>query len=130
MAISISGTTLTFNDATTQTTAAVVSTSTVLSATAGASLGAVGTYAFLGGGSTNTTYVAGSTYAGSGLRYAGASKSTFSFNSTAYRGLVSGGTVGGTPSGTWRAMGNAQAITCGCGGTENPAGITLFLRTV
>jgi hypothetical protein len=27
-------------------------------------------------------------------------------------------------------MGNAQAITCGCGGTENPAGITLFLRTV
>lgn len=74
-------------------------TAQVLSATAGASVGAVGTYALLydttGGG-----LAAGGTRAGSALRYAN----------------VSGGADGtgssGTPSGTWRLMGYTVFSCC------------------
>jgi hypothetical protein len=67
-----------------------VTTSTVLSATAGASVGAVGTYAFLAVESTSTTTGVGSTKAGSGLRYV-------STNTTNYPAT--------SPAGTWRCMG-------------------------
>lgn len=68
-------------------------TTQVLNATAGASVGAVGTYAFcqyqIG---TPSTVAAGGTVAGSNLRYLG---------------MGSGGSVesAGTPAGTWRVMG-------------------------
>jgi hypothetical protein len=62
-------------------------TQQVLDATAGASVGAVGTYAFLRFNSI-TSAAAGTTHAGSGLRYSNAA-----------------GTISGTPSGTWRIMG-------------------------
>lgn len=77
-----------------------VNTSAVLSATAGASFGAVGTYAYLMN-ATSSTLSDGSTRAGSGLRY----------NESVAGGTVSRETVntyngGGTaPSGTWRKMG-------------------------
>lgn len=77
MAITVSGTSITFNDGTTQTTAGgAPTTAQVLSATAGASAGAVGTYAIRW--AANTSWTAGSTVAGS----------------TVATGL----------SGTWRAM--------------------------
>ena len=113
------GPSVTFGDATVQTTAAVApTTATVLAATAGASVGAVGTYAWLW--STNITGVTpGGTKAGSNLRYAGnASESpgTAPFIlAYAYAGN------GGTPAGTWRAMG----IDVSQGGYY---GITLWLR--
>jgi hypothetical protein len=62
-------------------------TTQVLDATAGASVGAVGTYALLTDMVDRSTST-GSTRAGSDLRYTNLS-----------------GQTGGTPSGTWRAMG-------------------------
>lgn len=94
--------------------AVTVTTTEVLNATAGATLGAVGTYAFLIHATANTTITPGSTYAGSALRYSG----VFGTNSV----LVYNTTTGaGTPSGTWRAMGGVT------GGLSN-FGATLFLR--
>lgn len=107
MPVTISGTNgVTFNDSTTQSTAATApTTAQVLSATAGASVGAVGTYAYLQP-ATTTTYAAGSTLAGSSLRYA---------NSQSY--VTQGGYggailyyVSGTPSGTWRLMGYCVGV--------------------
>jgi hypothetical protein len=66
-------------------------TAQVLSATAGASVGDVGTYALLADQANNSSNSsAGSTIAGSRLRYAHAQ---------------GGNTNNGTPSGTWRLMG-------------------------
>jgi hypothetical protein len=82
-------------------------TTQVLNATAGASVGAVGTYAFLKvvpiGGSN---VFAGATVAGSTLQY------------TNGPGEVSGSNP--TPSGTWRVMGYANNL--------NGNGQTLYLR--
>ena len=69
-------------------------TDQVLSATANASVGAVGTYAMLVPTSAVVTSP-GTTRAGSGLRYADV---TLDSNTAAYLS-------GGTPSGTWRCMG-------------------------
>lgn len=119
MAVTVSGTSITFNDATVQTTAAgAPTTAQVLNATAGAALGAVGTYAFLSRVAySNTPNVAGTTYAGSVLRYAGG----LSFTGTG--AYISIGSV--TPSGTWRAMGLAGNVNNGCVASEFG---TLFLR--
>lgn len=80
---------------------------------AGSNVGSVGTYAWLAQSLTTTTITTGSNYAGSGLRYFG------------YRGSQNasstGATFGGTPSGTWKAMGSETA-----GGNLNRH--TLFLR--
>ena len=86
------GPSITFGDATTQTTAAVVNTTTVRTATAGAAADAVGTYAFLRS-NTATNYAAGDTAAGS----------NFNFSSAFSNGTQASGA---TPSGTWRAMGS------------------------
>jgi hypothetical protein len=78
--------------------------------------GAVGTYAWLGSNGVQT-FSAGSSYAGSGLRYAGAGQYGWGFTGTAYST-----TRGGTPAGTWRAMGS-----CGTGySTVSPS--TIFVR--
>ena len=121
MGISISGTTLTFNDATTQTTAAtaaaLVTTTNVLNATAGASVGAVGTYAFLvDTTNSNSNVAAGSTIAGSSLRYGNLSIDAC--------GALSLGRYSGTPSGTWRIMGyGARPV-----GNFGDKYVTVFLR--
>lgn len=69
-----------------------ISTSDVLSATAGASVGAIGTYAFLNPLSASTV-APGGTLAGSSLQYAPNSAGSSS------------------PSGTWRLMGNLSTST-------------------
>ena len=82
------------------------------------SLGGIGTYAFLVQGTAGTTGItAGSTYAGSDLRYYGLNGTSLT-SSTNFNG---GGTAGATPSGTWRAMGT-------CNATSNTFRVTLFLR--
>jgi hypothetical protein len=84
MAITISGTTVTFNDASTQ-------TKNVPNSTADLSAGGVGTYAFLNYPGNNAARSAGFTIAGSSLNYAGETSTTL---------LGSG-----SPSGSWRLMG-------------------------
>lgn len=87
----------------------------ILNAIAGAALGDVGTYAWLSRSVANTAITAGTTYAGSALRYDG------NRNPNSGGSVTHPATTGGTPSGTWMAM-----------GTINNAGstftATLFLR--
>jgi len=107
MAVTVRGTDILFNDGTTQNTAGgAVNTTTVLNATAGASVGAVGSYAYLYAIFGSGTKQPGTTVAASSLRYS---------NSNGQ-----GGTV---PSGTWRCMGYSAGD-----GYSSAANATLFLR--
>ena len=73
----------------------------VLGRTAGGDAGDVGTYALLSQASNTTTdIIAGTNYAGSGLRYAG----SYANGVGATPGFTE--TLGDTPSGTWKAMGS------------------------
>jgi hypothetical protein len=104
-----------------QTWASVSSTPTtaqVLSATAGASAGAVGTYAFLGALSAFSVTV-GTNYAGSSFVFAGFMISGQDWNGSANEATY-GNFGGGSPSGTWKAMGQNSSAS-------NSKG-TLFLR--
>jgi hypothetical protein len=78
--------------------------------TAGLAVGSVGSYAYLRHATNNTAITAGTTYAGSDLRYSGV---------TGTNGVNT--TTGGTPSGTWRAMGTAS-------NASGQSSSTLFLR--
>jgi hypothetical protein len=120
--LSIGGNAATATDATNATnatnasTVTTITTAQVLNATAGASLGAVGTYALLSRPGYSATVInPGDTIAGSNLRYAG--------------GLASGANLASisatAPSGTWRAMGYANNIFACCNAAEFA---TLFLR--
>lgn len=110
MAVTVGGTSITFNDGTTQTTAAggAPTTAQVLSAYGGASFGAVGTYAVLSVTSTSAYVNSNGTASGSILRYdtntgygiAGGTGTSYSTSYTAF-----GGTA---PSGTWKKMGGAS----------------------
>lgn len=97
MPTTLRNTDILFNDGTTQSSA--LNTTSVLNATAGASVGAVGSYAFLSLTQfSGSTVNPGSTVSGSSLRYAGgvsAGQGGLAFN------LISGT----APSGTWRCMG-------------------------
>jgi hypothetical protein len=91
----------------------------VATATAGIAVGAVGSYAWLGGNTnTTTTYFnPGTSFAGSLLRYAGtASTGKYSDNTAARIGYSTPADVAGT----WRAMGGVGSI--------NRYNTTLFLR--
>lgn len=90
---------------------AQVTTANVTTAIASSSVGAVGTYAFLG--TSGATISPGSTYAGSNLSYASVGGDTGDSNDNL-------GRLSGTPSGTWRCMGYLY------NSTRNTA--TLFLR--
>jgi len=108
-------------DQTWQTISTTPTTQQVLDATAGASVGAVGTYAFLGV-TTSGTFSAGATLAGSSLRYSGIAQEQqqVGWDSTGpfeIRGIGNGG----TPAGTWRAMGRA-------GENVNNRPATIWLR--
>lgn len=126
MAVTVGGTSITFNDATVQTTA--FTTATVLTAVAGGSAGAVGTYMW--GRSTTAANVAfGSTVAGSTLLPCGAA---YSVGVTA--GCGGSGSIYFPPSGptaqsgTWRNMGYFQyAQTC-ASPPVNGSGSSLWLR--
>ena len=76
-------------------------------------LGDVGTYAWLGRNTTGAIDE-GSTYAGSGLKYAGTG------STNAYNDNTAATVYGSAPSGTWRAMGDAFPTTRVC--------TTLFVR--
>ena len=76
-----------------------MTTSNVLSATAGASAGAVGTYSFLRPANA-TTYTPNQTLAASNLRFSHAM--TQDANTSGQ--FIVTGDDGGTPSGTWRLM--------------------------
>jgi hypothetical protein len=91
------------------------------SATADLAAGAVGSYAFLVLAlDTDTDYAAGNTFAGSNLRYAGASATTSGSSPVV--------PSSGTPSGTWRNMGYLQNISSGGGAGSQRQGSTVFLR--
>jgi hypothetical protein len=93
-------------------------TAQVLSATAGANVGEVGTYAFCNDTTnSNSNLAAGSTIAGSSLRYGNVHLDR--------DGILSIGNYSGTPSGTWRIMGYGQR---GPSGTYNDRYVSLFLR--
>ena len=77
-------------------------TAEVLSATAGATAGAVGTYAFMEDTGSNVGLNIGDTVAGSGIRYAGVAKTE-----TSPMDISSSSTV---PSGTWRCMGYIPTV--------------------
>ena len=94
-----------------------MTTANVLGQTAGASVGAVGTYAFLEGSDIST----GSTRSGSNLRYAGAVNKFQEFTSNP---TTSDAGANGSPSGTWRCMGLISQDSSG--GTQQSA--SLFLR--
>jgi hypothetical protein len=90
----------------------------VLAATAGASVGAVGTYAFLSLASTKIS-TAGTTYAGSSLEYSGVMiVGSYSYGIAARVGF------GVALAGTWRAMGRTDGTNVGA----ILRGSTLFLR--
>jgi hypothetical protein len=97
-------------------------TTQVLNATAGASLGAVGTYAYLSSTHNSLsilTYNPGATVAGSSLVYAGGFASGTNNNGNNY--------VSGTsPSGTWRCMGYSQNGNVSSYGIQRSG--TLWLR--
>jgi hypothetical protein len=92
-------------DNTWQTISTTPTTDQVLTATAGASVGAVGTYALLGRVAA-TTITPGLTLAGSDLRYTGfmAFGTTFT-NTTAVISVGVSQNQNTAPAGTWRCMG-------------------------
>jgi hypothetical protein len=122
MPTTLRNTDILFNDSTTQSTAAtaasLVTTTNVLNATAGATAGAVGTYAFATRISGNANVAFGGTLAGSNLGPVSAS-----------RFLSAGGPysfpAGSALAGTWRAMGTYTYATSGC---TIAFGATLWLR--
>lgn len=104
MPITFNGTSgITYPDATTQNTAPTApTTAQVLTATAGATAGAVGTYVFARTGS-NPTQVLGDTIAGSSLQTA-----PVKGESGTYYTATDNLTTYPTLSGTWRCMGRAS----------------------
>lgn len=92
-----------------------VTTTTVNTAIASSSVGAVGTYALLGA-SNDTGVSPGDTIAGSSLYYAGFTENSFDTNTNLTM-------LTGTPSGTWRCMGYYDTFA---GFSVNH--FTLFLR--
>jgi hypothetical protein len=102
MAITISGTTVTFNDLSTQ-------TKNVPNSTADLSVGGVGTYAFLNYPGNLSARSAGFTIAGSSLQYAGVNPVGQS----------------GSPGGSWRLMGALTAFTTPKGTSYTSASVWL-----
>ena len=129
MPSSLNGTGVTFNDATTQSTAnnLPANTTNVLAATASASVGDVGTYAFLGD-ILRVTTAPGGTRAGSNLRFAGLGKNgawNTSLNISVNAANVA---YNNTPSGTWRCMGDAVAQNGNPGYTSDSFPLAVWLR--
>lgn len=113
MAVTVGGTSVTFNDGTVQTTAATV---------AGTDFGSVGSYAVLMM-AANTNLSTGSTIAGSSLRYNNTPNTSINITNSAFTGTRfrfnnSGYDGGGTAlSGTWRKMSTGNTYF-----TENVCG--------
>jgi hypothetical protein len=121
MPTTIRNTDILFNDATTQSTAAIINTTNVLNATAGASAGAVGTYAFARR-AANLSF--GATVAGSSLFPTSAAYQIVESGVTAGAAL----SLGSALSGTWRAMGTNTDVASGGCAYPQIYGATLYLR--
>ena len=125
---------ITFGDATSQTTAATaaafVTTTNVLNATAGASAGAVGTYAFLRH-TTGADYAFGATLAGSSLVPAGVGAATWALYTAASASSLAityGSYQNSAQSGTWRCMGvGSNVVDANCPPSATTAA-SLWLR--
>jgi len=98
-----------------------MTTANVLARTADAGAGAVGTYAFLFR-TINSTVDAGTTTAGSSLRYSGVSLTNAGFQTDS---TARTGGVGNTVAGTWRCMGRSRQFFQF---DDNYQGTTLWLR--
>lgn len=109
-------------NADTASTVTTITTTQVLNATAGASVGAVGTYAFLARPtSSGLDTTPGNTLAGSSLRYAGGS--SWGGGQNGVQGISTT-----APSGTWRAMGYQKGgVYDPCYSSTDEVG-TLWLR--
>ena len=113
MAVTISGTT----------GIDTVTTSAVLTATASASYGAVGTYAWLNYNST-TPFTENTTVAGSSLLPAGTFSNTTITGDSSFNGSTNFFTAGGSAmSGTWRSMARSNTNS-----GSNYARMGLWLR--
>ena len=99
------------------TSSSALNTDKVTAATAGLSLGDVGSYSWIGSDS-NTTFTAGTTYSGSNLKYAGF------LSETVYSDNTANTIRGAGASGTWRAMGTADSVIS----TSARKPSTLFLK--
>lgn len=112
------------NGSTGAVTVSLPTTSNVLAALAGTSVGAVGSYAFLSC-TDNTIISAGATKAGSSLRYRSAQSDGGRFGSGNYVSTP----TGGTPSGTWMLMGYIEGyFEYGGVNTNHAACSSLWLR--
>lgn len=127
MAVTVSGTSITFNDGTVQTTAATG---------ASTDFGSVGSYAVLMM-AANTNLSTGSTIAGSSLRYnatanqSQSSNATVPFTAIRFRSNSSSFDGGGTAlAGTWRKMstGATFIVFPGCGVTDYQWYQALYVR--
>ena len=124
MAVTVGGTSITFNDGTTQSTAAgAVTTTSVLNAVAGQAIGAVGTVAVLLNWSTSD-FQPNSTVAGSSLGRSTNQAAPFGAQNS------SSTTLGTAQSGTWRALsfGRGRASFQDKGGTVYQYVPGLYLR--
>lgn len=113
-------------DRTWQTLDVTPTTAQVLNATAGASAGAVGTYAFLGVNNASHSNTFGETRAGSSLFPAGISASA-GFAVNGFGGASSHGGQNSARAGTWRCMGVVRSLAGGAGDPSN-FGASLWLR--
>ena len=100
-------------------------TADVLSATAGATAGAVGTYMFAGT-TTALDYAFGATIAGSNLRPAGIT--SLGWAGTGNIGAGDHGRQNTAQTGTWRSMGRAENYDTGGRSPTILYGATLWLR--
>jgi hypothetical protein len=113
--------------------ASAPSTTDVLNATAGASVGAVGTYAWLGE-TADVDTSAGGTRAGSGLHFAGIQKTSSDSSRVSWAANIVCAIsyaplgAGGAAAGTWRCMGNSQSGTFVDYITQSARPATLWLR--
>lgn len=113
-------------DQTWQTISTTPTTDQVLTATAGASVGAVGTYALMATNNTSV-YGPGATLAGSSLLYVGFGTNTNWTFDAPNRTIMGTGVYGGTATGTWRCMGHHRGTTSGYG-FNAVFGASLWLR--
>ena len=134
MAISVSGTTITFNDATTQTTAGKSGTVTSVATGNGLSGGTITTSGTLviaapSAGSIGSYFIAGSPQGISpGSYYEGNTVSGSTFRNTSNISGSAAGTSGHDPgyTGTWRSCGGFTVTACGC--LNNVSTQTLWVR--
>jgi hypothetical protein len=115
MPITVSGTTITFNDATTQTTAGITSAVTSLNGSTGAitntGFNNIGSYSAGGGGTSTSTWAPGSTISGSSITQ-GTNDNCSPFGSFQTN---AGSRANQGQTGTWRAMGRSSWTDVGDG---------------